>query len=412
MGESTYMKARSTSSQTANWLRRIRIHVDWQLAIAVGILLLISIVFVFSSSVEQSIKDRNYFTYYGARNLIWIVTGGILGLATSTFDYRRINKFSVLAIMLLVVGLLIYTVLSGDEEGAGRSIFGASGQPTEFVKLGLILYLSVWLNSKQDVLSSLSLGVIPFGTIVGGVTMLIILQGDYSAALTVFMLGMIMFILAGGKWRQTLLFLGVIIVGGAFILLVFGGNRSDRITDFVNGLKDPYLASEHVQRASEAISNGGLFGIGLGESIAKYTGLPVPWTDSIFAVIVEEVGSLFGLGVVGIYIFILWRGLSIASRASDLTGKLIASGISIWIALEAVINIGALINIAPFGGNALPLVSYGGSSMFATLIALGILMNISSASSSAKSEEGRNFGAVVDLRRRDRRRSVSRPRGS
>jgi cell division protein FtsW (lipid II flippase) len=116
--------------------------------------------------------------------------------------------------------------------------------------------------------------------------------------------------------------------------------------------------------------------------------------------------------VIGMYIFILWRGLSIASRASDLTGKLIASGISIWIALEAVINIGALINIAPFGGNALPLVSYGGSSMWATLIALGILMNISSASSSAKSEEGRNFGAVIDLRRRDRRRSVSRPRGS
>ena len=315
--------------------------------------------------------------------------------------------------MVLVVGLLIYTVVASGEEGAGRSIFGASGQPTEFVKLGLILYLAVWLNSKQDVLSSWSLGVVPFGTIVGGLTMLIILQGDYSAALTVFMLGMIMFILAGGKWRQTLLFLGVIAVAGFFILLVFGGNRSDRITDFINGLKDPYMASEHVQRASEAISNGGLFGIGLGESIAKYTGLPVPWTDSIFAVIVEEVGSLFGLGVIGIYIFILWRGLTIARRAQDLTGRLIASGISIWIALEAVINIGALINLAPFGGNALPLISYGGSSMWAILISMGILMNISNASSrSGKSEEGRNFGAVIDLRRRNRRRSVSRPRGS
>ena len=94
MGESTYMTARS-SSQAANWLRRIRIHLDWPLVIAVGVLLLISIVFVFSSSVEQSIKDRNYFTYYGGRNLIWIISGCILGLTASTFDYRRINKFLV-----------------------------------------------------------------------------------------------------------------------------------------------------------------------------------------------------------------------------------------------------------------------------------------------------------------------------
>jgi len=203
-----------------------------------------------------------------------------------------------------------------------------------------------------------------------------------------------------------------VIAGGALFLLLFGGNRKERIFDFIFGLIDPHLASEHVQRASEAISRGGLFGVGLGESISKYTGLPVPWTDSIFAVIVEEVGSIFGLSVIAIYIIILWRGLTIANRAPDLTGKLIASGISIWIAMEAAVNIGALINAAPFGGNALPMISYGGSSMWATLIALGILMNISNATSNAKSEEGRNFSAVVDLRRRNRRRSISRPRGS
>jgi cell division protein FtsW len=242
--------------------------------------------------------------------------------------------------------------------------------------------------------------------------MLIIMQGDFSAALTVLMLGIIMFILSGGKWRQTLVFIAVVIAGGALFLILFGGNRKDRIIDFINGLKDPYLASEHVQRASEAISSGGFLGVGLGESIAKYTGLPVPWTDSIFAVIVEEVGSIFGLGIIGIYMFILWRGLTIANRTSDLTGKLIASGISIWIALEAAVNIGALINAAPFGGNALPMISYGGSSMWATLIAVGILMNISQSASNEKSEEGRNFSAVVDLRRRNRRRSISRPSGS
>ena len=411
MGESTFMTSRTTS-QSTSWMRRIRIQADWPLAISVGILLLISIVFVFSSSVEQSLKAAEPFTYYGARNLIWIFTGCILGLAASTFDYHRINRVFVLLVMALAVGLLIYTVVANKEEGAGRSIFGASGQPTEFVKLSLIIYLSVWLNSKQGVLSNWTLGLIPFGVIVGSLTVLIIMQGDFSAALTVLMLGIIMFILSGGKWRQTLVFIAIVIAGGALFLLLFGGSRKDRIIDFIFGLKDPHLASEHVQRASEAISRGGLFGVGLGESISKYTGLPVPWTDSIFAVIVEEVGSIFGLGLIGIYIFILWRGLTIANRAPDLTGKLIASGISIWIAMEAAVNIGALINAAPFGGNALPMISYGGSSMWATLIALGILMNISNATSNAKSEEGRNFSAVVDLRRRNRRRSISRPRGS
>jgi cell division protein FtsW len=411
MGESTFMTSRSNSVSTS-WLRRIRIHVDWPLAIAVGILLLVSFIFVFSASVEQSLKDDEPFTYYGARNLLWIVTGCILGLAASAFNYRKINKLFVMLIMALVVGMLVYTVIANKDEGAGRSIFGASGQPTEFVKLGLIIYLSVWLTSKQDVLSNWSLGLIPFGFIVGSLTMLIIMQGDFSAALTVLMLGIIMFILSGGKWRQTLVFIAVVIAGGALFLILFGGNRKDRIIDFINGLKDPYLASEHVQRASEAISSGGFLGVGLGESIAKYTGLPVPWTDSIFAVIVEEVGSIFGLGIIGIYMFILWRGLTIANRTSDLTGKLIASGISIWIALEAAVNIGALINAAPFGGNALPMISYGGSSMWATLIAVGILMNISQSASNEKSEEGRNFSAVVDLRRRNRRRSISRPSGS
>ena len=401
-----------SKSQSFSWLRNLRPQVDWPLAIAIGILLLISLIFVFSSSVTQSLLVDGNFTSIGGKNLLWIVTGILLCLLASAVDYRRINKYLALVIIFAGIILLIITVIKPNSDGAGRGIFGASVQPTELINLALIIYLSVWLNSKQEVLSSWSSGLIPFGAIVGFIMVLVIFQGDFSAAITVLILGSFMIFISGAKTLQVLKFFAVVLVVGTLAVVLFGGQRSGRITDFINGLKDPAQASPHVLRTTDAIHNGGLFGIGLGERISKYTGLPVPWTDSIFAVIVEEVGTLFGLFVIGLYIFILWRGLKIANRAPDLIGKFMASGITLWIVFAAFINIGALINLAPFGGNALPLVSYGGSSMWTTLTGLGILMNISYASTHAKSEEGRSYGAVIDLRRRNGRRSVSRPRSS
>lgn len=412
MGESTFVGTRAGNRTTSNILRRIQLRLDWPLVIAVSVLLIIGVIFVFSSSVERALETDKPVTYFGVRTIVWILLGGVAALGVSLFDYRRINKVMAVLGMLGVVALVIYTIFSSRSGVAGRSIFGDSGQPTEFVKLGLIIYLGIWLTSKQDVLSSWSLGLIPFATIVGGLTGLILIQGDFSAGLTVFLLGVIMFVVAGGKLRQTVVFVAAAIAFGFIVMSIFGNGREGRISDFINGLKNPYKSSPHVLKAAEAIGRGGLFGVGLGESIAKYTGLPVPWTDSIFAVIVEEAGSFFGLGVIGLYIFILWRGLSIARRAPDLVGKFIASGISIWIAMEAFLNIGALVNLAPFGGNALPFISYGGSSMLASLIGIGLLNNISGAKPETIREEGRNYGAVVDLRRRDRRRSVPRPRGA
>jgi cell division protein FtsW len=167
-------------------------------------------------------------------------------------------------------------------------------------------------------------------------------------------------------------------------------------------------ASYQVRRCLEAIVNGGIFGVGIGRSSTKFTGLPVAHTDSIFAIIAEETG-LVGTGLLILaYLVILWRGLTIAKNAPDQLGRLLASGISIWIMIEAVINMGVMANLLPQAGNALPFISYGGSSLLMTLSGVGILLNIGRSSERNQPQGETNFGAVVNLRWRDGRRRVSR----
>ena len=182
---------------------------------------------------------------------------------------------------------------------------------------------------------------------------------------------------------------------------------SQRIADYIAGIKDPTESSYHVRRAFEAFVKGGWFGVGLGRAETKMTGLPVPPTDSIFAVVGEETGVFGALALVGLYVTFLWRGLTISRRAPDQMGALLAAGLSLWIAWEAFVNMAVMVSLLPFAGNALPLISAGGSNMIVTMAAIGTLMNISRQSEKQKEENGRLFHAVVNLRGRDRRRSIS-----
>ncbi len=166
-----------------------------------------------------------------------------------------------------------------------------------------------------------------------------------------------------------------------------------------------------MQRSYEAIVNGGWFGVGIGQARSKLTGLPVPPTDSIFAVIVEELGLVGAVALIAMYAAIIWRGLQIARRAPDMLGTLLATGLVVWIGIEAGVNMMVLVGLLPFAGNALPFVSAGGSNLVSSLVAIGILLNISRQRGVANNEEEwRSYSAAVDLRRWNRRRRVSRPR--
>ena len=242
---------------------------------------------------------------------------------------------------------------------------------------------------------------------------LIYLQPDISAAATVLILGGVLFFLAGGDLKQIGVLLVIAVLVG-WVVIQLSATGRQRVDDFMAGIKDPLQASYHVRRSFEAIVNGGWLGVGIGQSKTKLTGLPVPPTDSIFAVIAEELGLLGSILLMVFYTVIVWRGFVIARRSPDLLGTFLATGLVMWIGMEALINIAVMVGLLPFAGNALPFVSYGGSSMVVGLGAVGILFNISrqQGPASQTDAEWRSNSAAVNLRWWNRRRRIPSPRRS
>jgi len=182
----------------------------------------------------------------------------------------------------------------------------------------------------------------------------------------------------------------------------------ERINSYLVSLNDPLQSSYHIQRSLEAVVKGRWFGVGIGQADTKFTGLPLPPTDSIFAVIAEETGIIGGLFLVGLFVALIWRGLVIAKNAPDELGSMLAFGLTTWIGIEALMNMAVIVGLMPFTGNALPLISAGGSSMVVTLTSIGIILNISKVSANQKNSERSPHSAVVDLRGRDGRGRVPR----
>jgi cell division protein FtsW len=399
-------------NSTPQPVRNLKVHLrglDIPLLVTVFTLLAFGLLMVYSASWKYSIQMGQTYTYMFFRQVLWAILGIIVAFGISLVDYHRYRKL-VLPMMYIILFLLILMIfwLGETRFGARRALFGGSIQPTELAKLGVIVYLSFWLYSKREKLNQVSFGLAPLLGILGITAGLILLEPDISAAATVIALGGLMFFFAGGDLKQIILVLVITVVIGWLVVTIFPTGKA-RLTDYVIGIRDPTQASYQVKRSIEAIVNGGIFGVGIGQSSTKFTGLPVAPTDSIFAVITEEMGFFGALFTVVLYCTFLWRGMKIAQDAPDLLGKLLAGGITIWIFFEAFINMGAMVNLLPFAGNALPLISAGGSSLVSTLAGIGLLVNVNRVSENLPKKEERSVsGAVVDLRRRDRRRRLSR----
>jgi cell division protein FtsW len=393
-------------------LRAMREGIDWLLVGTILGLVLFGLIMVYSAGPKFAINQGLSPEYFLQRQVLWAIGGLAVMFIASRFDYHILRRLTVL-MMLVNLGLLGAVALVGDQTlGATRSFWTGSVRPSELAKLVTIIYVSVWLYSKREVLNDITLGLLPLMAILGITGGLILIQPDLSAAITIILLGGILFFLAGGEWRQIALVVVVSLLFG-WVVVNFYPTGINRIATYLVALRDPEKASQHVLHSLIAVINGGMFGVGLGLGSTKFTGLPVAPTDSIFAVIAEELG-LVGSGLVIIaYIIILWRGLMIAARASDKLGSLLASGVTIWIVIEAMLNMAVMVGLLPHAGNGLPFISYGGTSMLVTLFGVGILLSVARISGSGSEKKrtngGNAFGAVVDLRWRDRGRRVSRP---
>jgi len=394
--------------------KKLARRVDIPLILAVVALVVFGLIMLYSASFDFSFNEFGSPTYMFGRQLRWLGVGILLAFGLSLFDYHHWRQVVVFA-MLGTIGLLLAVLFINEIRlGASRSLYEGSYQPSEVAKLISIIYLAVWLYAKRDFLHDISLGLIPLGFILGIIGGLIYLQPDISAAGTVLVLGGLLFFLAGADIKQ-IVFILILAIFMGWIIVQFSVTGQDRVSSFVAGLQDPTHASYHVQRSFEAVIKGGFFGVGLGQADTKLTGLPFAPTDSIFAVVTEELGLFGAMLLMSLYAVLVWRGLVIARRAPDMLGTLLASGVTFWIGMEALINMAVMVGLMPFAGNALPFVSAGGSNLVSTLSAIGIILNISRQSGeSPKKEEKdwRSFGAVVDLRRGNGRRSVPRPRRS
>ncbi len=408
MGTGTFVNERS---YVQNKRPRFTGGFDMPLLVSVVTLVVFGLVMLYSASWDFSLGAFDDPLYMFNRQVKWLGLGVAVALILAFFDYHYWRRLVVPAMAVTMILLVVVLLTNEIRFGAKRSIFDGSVQPSELAKLVAILYLSVWLYAKKQFLQDISLGLVPLGVILGVVGGLIYQQPDLSAAATVFMLGGLLFFLAGGDLKQigALLIIAVI---AAWVVSSVSVTGRERVSDFVAGIKDPLQASYHVRRSFEAIVNGGWFGVGLGQSRSKFTGLPVAPTDSVFAVVAEELGLFGSIFLIGMYGFLLWRGLVIARRAPDMLGTLLASGLVIWITTEALINVAVMVGLLPFAGNALPLISAGGSNLVATMAALGILFNISrqTGEGTISDDEWRSYSAVANLRWWNGRRSVSRAR--
>ncbi len=381
---------------------------DVPLAVIIFALTSFGLLMLYSSSWDFSFSAYGDAMFMFKRQMNWLGLGLVIALILAFVDYHAWRKYVVAAMVGTIILLIVVLLMSEIRFNAKRAIFGGSVQPSELAKLVSIMYLSVWLYAKRQQLHDISLGLIPLGVILGLVGGLIYQQPDLSAAATVLMLGGLLFFLAGGDLKQIGVLL-IVAVAAAWLVASISATGQQRVGDFLAGIKDPLQASYHVRRSFEAIVNGGWFGVGIGMSQAKLTGLPVPPTDSVFAVVAEELGLFGAVVLIGLYGALVWRGLTIARRAPDMLGTILASGLVIWIGMEALINMAVMVGLLPFAGNALPFVSAGGSNLVATLAALGILFNISrqTGEGTISDEEWRSYSAVVDMRGWNRRRSIS-----
>ncbi|MEN6436652.1 MAG: FtsW/RodA/SpoVE family cell cycle protein [Anaerolineaceae bacterium] len=411
MGQQSFVSTQY--SRKATGPQSLRLKMDLPLLLSVFALLLIGILFVYSSSWNYVLRENSSASYILQRQLVFIGIGLVCALIASRIDYHVYPRWVVIIMLITLASLIMVFIVGSQAPGVPtRALFKSSIQPSELAKLVIIIYLAVWLNNHHDQLNNFTLGILPLLSIIGLTGGLIFMQPDISAAITVVFLGGVLFFLAGSNFRQVVFALAIVLAVGTLFVLV-SSTGQERMSDYLKGLMSLQDASDHVRRSLEAVVRGGVFGVGIGKGSTKYLGLPVPWTDSIFAVIAEETGLIGGIIVLGLFMVIAWRGIRISRNAPDLLGKIIAGGITIWITIEALINIGVMVNVFPFAGNALPLVSYGGSSMVTTLTGVGILMNIARfGKPGSKNIEENGFHAAVDLRRRDRRRSVSRPHGT
>ncbi len=354
---------------------------DKILVFLIFFLALCGLLILASASLVQSQKDAGENYYYLKHQFIF---GTLIGLGFFLLAFKiKYNiwekiSFPVFILSLLILILLFLPHYGTELKGSTRWLgFGnLSFQPSEFVKLGIIIYLSTWLSKRKKQINSFSKTIFPFLIINTFLAILFLLQPDMGSLLIVLGCNFLLLFLTGVKIKYFV----IMVTLGAVILLSFVFSSSYRLSRFKSFLypdNDSLASGYQIHQALIGIGSGGILGKGYGQSFQKTGYLPEVIGDSIFVVLIEEMGFIAGLILIFTYLVLFFRGMRIAKKAPDNFSFLLSIGISSLIIYQAFINIAAISGLLPLTGMTLPLISYGGSSYIVTFLSLGILLNIS-----------------------------------
>ncbi|HEY3127812.1 MAG TPA: putative lipid II flippase FtsW [Candidatus Limnocylindria bacterium] len=383
---------------------------DLVLVVVILALTLLGIAMVYSASGIKALDALDEPRYFLGWQSLWAALGLVGMLAATRIDYHR---YRTLALPLLVGALALLAAVLVP--GLGTTVNGAARwlragpvglQPAEFAKLALILYLAFWLGARRDRIERGGT-VIGFVVITGLVGALVFAEPDLGTAIVIGAIALAMYFVAGARlWMFAALALLSTVL--AFAGALAHPERVERLMTFIDPWKDPRDAGYQAIQALYGLALGGLSGEGLGAGREKFGFLPFPYTDSIFAILGDELGLIGTLAVIMLFLVLAYRGVRIALRAPDAMGALIATGITTWLVFQAWVNMAVVASLIPMTGITLPFISYGGSSLCVGLIAVGILLNVGRQAARAPATVSR-----APRRRRDgrARQPAARDRG-
>jgi cell division protein FtsW len=383
---------------------------DKPLILIVSLLMVIGSGMVFSTTFNWSLEDYGsstaIFFQFHLRNVIF---GLVAATIFAVVDYRFWRRFAPIMLLITFGALIAVNIFGDDTFGARRALVGGSLQPGELAQFTIILYMAAWLGAKRTKANSFLFGLIPFAIIVGLVIIPIVLQPDLSTVVVITLTTGAMYFLAGARiWHLLLIGLVTLVLGMSVVQnSPYAQNRLD---SYFSSLNDPTLANYQTEQVITAFVTGGWTGKGLGQGTQKFNNaLPAPHTDSIFAVIGEELGVVGASFVVLLYTIFVIRGFQIARRALDPFGSLLAIGITLLVVVQALLNIAVMTAIIPTSGLPLPFISYGGSSLLVTMIGVGLMLNVSRITSLRQNASNRRQnGTTHDRGWGNRRTRLSR----
>ena len=363
------------------------------MTIALGSLLLLGLIMILSASSVSAFATYGSSFLFFQRQLVWALIGLLCFMFFARLDYHRLRGFGYV-LLPVVIGLLFAVLIPGvgvTSGGSSRwiSLGLFSFQPSEVGKLALVLFAAdVFSRKDESMFDSFSHTALPLIPALSILAVLVLLQPDLGTTLVLGSIGIGMLFVAGAP----LGFVSPIVMTGAAITTVAAlaePYRRARIFAFLNPWADPFNTGYQTIQSLIAVGSGGWFGVGLGASRQKWLYVPNAHTDFIYAILAEETGLLGTFVVLGLFAFLTYMGIRTAQRAPDRFGMLLAAGITIWIALQTLINIGAVIAALPITGVPLPLVSFGGTSLVVVLVAAGVLVNIAYQAESGPPQRAR-----------------------